>query len=257
MYMVSRMAKTQLHPVDARTLRQSVTEAIRQGILQGDLLPGAQVNQAQIAEQLGVSRGPVREALGQLEEEGLIKNVPYKGTYVTEITADYITELYSIRRVIETFAARQAAERATPDDLAELRSVLNEMYSTAEQADMSSMGTLDIQFHYLICRSAHHSMLLQMWKSIAIGVRRCLALRHRIYRSPAEVIGTHPDILTAIEAGDADRACDILGTHITEAGQHLLRSWARSLTDADGVSETAEPLTAADQEQSPQPAPLE
>lgn len=249
------MTKSQLFPVDARTLRQSVTEAIRQGILQGDLLPGAQVNQAQIAEQLGVSRGPVREALGQLEEEGLIKNVPYKGTYVTEITTDYITELYSIRRVIETFAARLAAERATPDDLAELRAVLNEMYATADEADMNSMGTLDIQFHYLICRSAHHSLLLQMWKSIEIGVRRCLALRHRIYRSPAEVIGTHPDILAAIEVGEADKASDILGMHIAEAGQHLLRSWAYSQADAAG--EDGVPLVVALPDESPLPAPIE
>jgi DNA-binding GntR family transcriptional regulator len=252
------MTKSQLHPVDARTLRQSVTEAIRQGILQGDLLPGSQVNQAQIAEQLGVSRGPVREALGQLEEEGLIKNVPYKGTFVTEITEDYITELYSIRQVIETFAARLAAKHATQEDLAELRSVLNEMHATAEQADMSRMGTLDIQFHYLICRSAHHILLLQMWKSIAIGVRRCLALRHRIYRSPAEVIGTHPDILAAIEAGEVERASDILGTHIAEAGQHLLQSWAR--LQADQAAEPVKapvPLVTAPFQESPLPESVE
>jgi len=244
-----------LHPVDARTLRQSVTEAIRQGILQGDLLPGAQVNQAQIAEQLGVSRGPVREALGQLEEEGLIKNVPYKGTYVTEITGDYISELYSIRRVIETFAVRQAVERATPNDLAELRAVLNEMYATAELDDMSRMGTLDIQFHYLICRSAHHSLLIQMWKSIEIGARRCLALRHRIYNSPADVIGTHPDILTAIETGAADRAHEILGTHIAEAGEQLYRSWARSQAEDAALLLAAVAVDSA--EEQPLPVPVE
>lgn len=233
--------KSPLHPVDARTLRQTVTEAIREGILQGDLLPGAQVNQAQIAEQLGVSRGPVREALGQLEEEGLIKNVPYKGTYVTEITGDYISELYSIRRVIETFAVRQACERATPKDLAELRAVLAKMYATAEQDDIVQMGNLDIQFHYLICRGAHHSMLLQMWKSIEIGVRRCLALRHRIYRSAADVIGTHPDILAALEAGEAERAGVILAAHIDEAGDQLYRSWARSQAEEAALAAAPPP----------------
>jgi DNA-binding GntR family transcriptional regulator len=225
------MTKSTFLPVDARTLRQSVTEAIRQVILQGDLLPGAQVNQAQIAEQLGVSRGPVREALGQLEEEGLIKNVPYKGTFVTEITGEYITELYSVRRVIETFAVRQAALRAAPEDLIALRNVLNEMYATAELDDMARMGTLDIHFHYLIISAAHHSLLLQIWKSIEMGVRRCLALRHRIYRRSVDVIGTHPDILAALEAGDAERAGAILDVHIAEAGEHLLRSWAQAQAD--------------------------
>ena len=255
LYIVGRKMKTSFHPLDARTLRQSVTEAIRQGILQGDLLPGAQVNQAQIAEQLGVSRGPVREALGQLEEEGLIKNTPYKGTYVTEITGDFISELYSIRRVIETFAVRQAVERATPNDLAELRAVLNEMYATAELDDMSRMGTLDIQFHYLICRSAHHNLLLQMWKSIEIGTRRCLALRHRNYRSPADVIGTHPDILAAIETGQADRAHEILGTHIAEAGEQLYRSWERSRAEEAALAAATADIDSA--ELQPLPVPVE
>lgn len=246
--------KHSLVPVDPRTLRQSVTEAIRNAILEGDLLPGDQVNQAQIAEQLGVSRGPVREALGQLEEEGLIKNVPYKGTYVTEITGDYIGELYSIRHAIETFAVRQAVLRATPEERTELRNVLNQMYATADSTDMARMGALDIQFHYLICRSAHHSLLLQSWKSIEIGVRRCLTLRHRIYPSPADIIGTHPDILAAIEAGEAELAASILGTHITEAGEQLYVSWVRSqaelapdaLVEAPAVAEAPqEPVLVA------------
>jgi DNA-binding GntR family transcriptional regulator len=226
------MTKSAFLPVDARTLRQSVTEAIRQVILQGDLLPGAQVNQAQIAEQLGVSRGPVREALGQLEEEGLIKNVPYKGTFVTEITREYISELYSIRRVIETFAARQAVIYATPAELIALRSVLQEMYAAAEIDNMTMMGALDIRFHYLIIAAAHHSLLLQLWKSIEIGVRRCLVLRHRIYRRSIDIIGTHPDILAAIEASNAELAATILDAHIAEAGEHLLRSWVQAQADA-------------------------
>lgn len=229
-----------LNPVDPRTLRQSVTQALRRGILEGDLLPGDQINQVQIAEQLGVSRGPVREALGQLEEEGLIKNVPYKGTYVTEITGEYITELYSIRHVIETFASRQAATRATEEDLADLRAVINEMYVTAEHSTIADMGALDIQFHYLICRSAHHSLLLQIWKSIEIGVRRCLALRHRIYARPADVIGTHPNILAAIEAGEAEQAANILGLHITEAGELLYNSWVRARAEAAALTNGAE-----------------
>jgi DNA-binding GntR family transcriptional regulator len=224
------MMNSSFQPVDARTLRQSVTEAIRQVILQGDLLPGAQINQAQIAERLGVSRGPVREALGQLEEEGLIKNVPYKGTYVTEITGEYIRELYGIRRVIEVFAVEQACVRATGADLADLESVLEGMYIAAEARDLVRMGTLDIQFHYAIIRSARHSMLLQIWKSIEMGVRRCLALRHRFYGDPADVIGTHPDIVRALSDRDPQRTAAILGLHIADAGDSVLREWVTAQT---------------------------
>jgi len=240
------MSKHAFQPLDARTLRQGVTEAIRQVILAGELLPGDQVNQAQIAEQLGVSRGPVREALGQLEEEGLIRNIPYKGTFVTAITADYISELYSIRRVLETFAVRLAAEHATLEDLDELRTVIRQMHAAAEADDMARMSTLDIEFHSLLCRSSHHVLLMQIWKSIEIGVRRCLALRHRIYRSPYDVIGTHPHILAALEAHDAERASSILDTHIAEAGDLLYRSWAAAAEAKAAEAKVAEPAGAGE-----------
>ncbi len=211
--------------MDARTLRTSVTEAIRQVILDGGLMPGEQVNQAHIAEQLGVSRGPVREALGQLEEEGLIKNIPYKGTFVTEITPTYIAELYSIRRVLETFAIRCAVGQITTEELARLREIIEEMRAAAGAGQVDRLGELDIQFHYMICCSARHSLLKQIWKSIEIGVRRCLTLRHRIYHNLFDVIGTHPDIVDALEAGDGERASQLLDSHIKEAGDLLHGLW--------------------------------
>ena len=131
-----------------------------------------------------------------------------------------------MRRVLETFAVRLAAEHATLEDLDELRAVISQMYAAAGDDDMTRMGNLDIEFHGLLCRSSHHRLLIQIWKSIEIGVRRCLALRHRIYRSPYDVIGTHPDILAALEAHDAERASIILDSHIAEAGDLLYRSWA-------------------------------
>lgn len=222
------MSDKSFRTLDPRTLRTSVTEAIRQVILDGTLLPGEQVNQAHIAEQLGVSRGPVREALGQLEEEGLIKNIPYKGTFVTEITSDYVAELYSLRRVLETFAIQRAVERATPSNLETLRLIVANMREAAEAGDSLRLGQLDITFHYEICHSAHHMLLMQMWKSIEMGVRRCLALRHRIYRDPRDIVGTHPDILAALETGDAALASRLLDAHIKEAGDLLQASWLAS-----------------------------
>ena len=86
-----------LQPVDTYTLRSRVTDSVRNAILQGVLVPGGQVNQAQIAAKLGISRGPLREALRQLEEEGLVQSYPHRGTFVTEITPAYIEEVYDCR----------------------------------------------------------------------------------------------------------------------------------------------------------------
>ena len=222
-----------LQSVDARTLRQSVTEAIRRAILQGDLLPGVQINQVQIAEQLGVSRGPVREALGQLEEEGLIRNVPYKGTFVTEITEEYIRELYDVRGLIETFAVRLAAEAATADDRREIEQVMQAMERALNAEAVTQFAELDVQFHFLLIRSAHHSLLLQSWRSIEMGVRRCSMLRHRIYSNTADVIARHREILAAMDAGDVETAAAQLGIHISNARDRVLASWAELLGRAE------------------------
>lgn len=214
-----------LQRLDARTLRETVTNTIRQLILEGRLASGEQVNQAQIAEQLGISRGPIREALSQLEEEGLIRNVPYKGTFVTEITGEYIEELYSFRRVLETFAVRRATERARDADFLQMHRIIRDMHTAADAGDVVELGKLDIQFHYTIVNCAAHSLLMKTWHGIELGVRRCLTLRHRIYRNPHDIIGTHPDILEAMESRDQERACALIEVHIQEAGELLLESW--------------------------------
>src|SRR5690606_15282833 len=91
----------------ATTQKENVTNIWRQGIISGTIPAGEELNQAQIAEKLGTSRGPIREALGQLEQEGLIRSVPYKGVVVTPLTPTYIRELYGLRAVLETFALRE------------------------------------------------------------------------------------------------------------------------------------------------------
>jgi len=215
--------------LEPKTLRENAQNCIRRAILDGDLAPGEQINQQQIAEKMGVSRGPIREALGQLEEEGLLRNVPYKGTFVTEITPVYIDELYSIRRVLEVFAVRRMIERADPEVLQKAQAILAAMNEVANTQDVNHLTELDLDFHSLICQGAQNAFLMQMWKSIQTGVRRCLALRHGIYENPRDIIGTHPDILVALESNDAERASRLLDQHIKEAGELLQRVWSEQL----------------------------
>src|SRR5581483_1459477 len=179
-----------------------VTDSVRQAILQGVLIPGGQVNQAQIAAKLGISRGPLREALRQLEEEGLVQSYPHKGTFVTEITPAYIEEVYSIRRVLETFAIARMIENNNPQVLAQLRVIVDEMHLAAHASNLTRLNELDFQFHAAICRGAEHTLLMQLWKSIEVGVKRVVTLRHGIYDNLDDIIGNHPDIVAAIQDGD-------------------------------------------------------
>ncbi len=218
-------------PLQATTLKENVTNILRQSIIDGTLASGEELNQAQIAERLGVSRGPVREALGQLEQEGLIRSVPYKGVVVTPLDPDYVRELYSLRVALETFALRIGMARRDPAEIAELGRIVDGMRAAAAHGDAPELARLDLRFHSTIIRMAHNSLLDRAWTPLKIGVQRCLHSRHQIYERLDEVVGTHPELLDAIQRGDATTASEILEQHIIDAGNKLCDVWLEVPTE--------------------------
>ncbi len=212
-------------PLQATTLKENVTNLLRQSIIDGTLASGEELNQAQVAERLGISRGPVREALGQLEQEGLIRSVPYKGVVVTPLDPDYVRELYSLRVALETFALRIGMERRDPEEIDELRRIVDGMRAAAASGNAPELARLDLRFHSTIIDMAHNSLLDRAWTPLKIGVQRCLHSRHQIYERLDEVVGTHPELLAAIERGDAPTASEMLEQHIIDAGNKLCDVW--------------------------------
>lgn len=219
-------------PLQATTLKENVTNLLRQSIIDGSLPSGEELNQAQIAERLGISRGPVREALGQLEQEGLIRIVPYKGVIVTPLNPTYVRELYTLRSALETFALRLGMERRDAEDLDTLARIVAAMRAAAQRHDGLEMGRLDLRFHSTIIHMARHNLLERAWTPLRIGVQRCLHSRHRIYDSLEQAVGSHPAIVDAIQAGDLAEATTLLDRHIIDAGNQLCELW---LDTPDGV----------------------
>ena len=204
--------------LDSRTtLRDSLVDRLRESILTGELQPGEKVNQVQIARAFGVSRGPLREALSTLQEEGLIENIPYRGTFVVELTNENIREIFSVRGVLESFAIRLVIQQGSPHNLERLRSVTRQMQQAAQAWDVKRTDELDMEFHQVIIESAQHNLLLQMWQSLASSVRLCLAQGHRAYEAADDIMGTHPAIFEAIEAKDTALATRLLEEHIQSA----------------------------------------
>ena len=212
-------------PLQATTLKENVTNLLRQSIIDGTIPAGEELNQAQIAERLGISRGPVREALGQLEQEGLIRSVPYKGVIVTPLNPTYVRELYSLRSVLETFALRTAMERGDTEDLVNLHRIVDAMRAAAKQHEAHELARLDLRFHNSIIQMARHNLLERTWTPLQIGVQRCLHSRHRIYDTLEEVVGTHPELLEAMDRRDVEGATQILHQHIIDAGTKLCEVW--------------------------------
>jgi DNA-binding GntR family transcriptional regulator len=228
------MSLTTLDRLEPRTLKENVTEILRQSIIDGVLPAGTEFNQAQVAERLGISRGPIREALGQLEQEGLIESTPYKGVVVTRLSHRYVEELYSIRRVIETLALERAIDRLTPHDAQMLHQIVDDMRHAAQANDLTRMVDRDMAFHNYILHMADHHLALRLWRVVEVGVRRCLRIRHTIYTILDDVVGSHPALVEAMEARDKPRAILILHEHITESSANILMT----LDETTGAAES-------------------
>ena len=231
------MTKENFSPIAPRTLRENVTEIIRQSIIDGRLSPGAELNQAQIADELGVSRGPIREALGRLEQEGLIRTVPYKGVIITPLDRKYVDELYSVRMALETMALERGIERLTTKKLALFEANVDAMWTAARAEEQQRLVELDLQFHETIVQIADHDFALKLWRQLAVGVKRCLHTQHRSYTFLDEVVGSHPTIVTAIADRDKTLAVQILRDHIIESAENIVRNWSTA-DDENGVAST-------------------
>ncbi len=211
---------------DQNRLRDVAAGAIRNAIISGQLRAGEQVNQAHVAEQFGISRGSVREALATLVDEGFIDNIPYKGTYVKRVDPTLIRELYDIRRVLESYAIDRLVTRNNAETRNALRSKLEEFQAFKPGDDRAIAVQHDLEFHRLIVKGAQQGVLLDLWRSVEAGIKLCLAQGHRLDKTPAERFAEHSAIYAAIINEDVAKAQTLLIAHLQGAESDILASYA-------------------------------
>ena len=211
----------QFPTVAPRVLRQDVLAALRSAILEGRLKPGDRLLEAEVASQMGVSRAPVREAVRQLEQEGLVEFLPHRGSTVVGVPDEEIDAIYEMRALIEARAVRRACERITAEDLAYMEDCLQRMSRASESGDYDGVFEADLQFHATIQRVSGYRILRRMWESMdgMVRVRSYQAFegegpaRH-YFRTTAG--SSHAPILEALRARDEDAAEDAIRGHILE-----------------------------------------
>lgn len=142
-----------------KPLREVVFETLREAIIQGDLSPGERLMEVQVAEELGVSRTPVREAIRKLELEGLVVMVPRKGAYVADISLRDLSDVFEVRRALEGLAAELAADRATDEEIEELERTLVKISDAIENNRVEDTVELDTQFHELLYAASRNERL--------------------------------------------------------------------------------------------------
>jgi len=207
-----------------RTLREVVAEEIRDMIRRGDLQPGERLLEDRLAEQLGVSRNPVREALRALENTGLVEVRPRRGAHVATLDPERAVELLELRAELEAFAAQLAARRRTSEQLDEIRAVLESGREATAANDVVKAASAHRQFHLAIERAAANSYLGPAVEPLRAQTELVFSLL--VDRRGIVGWSEHVDILAAIEAGDPDAAQRATRRHMSSVLDDLRDSGA-------------------------------
>lgn len=189
-----------------QSARDYIKETLLTRILDGTYAPGERLIELQIADELGTSQGPVREALRDLEALGLVESQSYKGTRVREITEQEIEDSYQVRSVLEQLAAELAAPKLK-DKTQPLCKEVEAFRQAAAKRDLKRYSHHDMEFHRLIVEAAGNELLSQLWNSVVLESRFIATIKQRIGESELERLAdAHLPILHAIQAGDGARA---------------------------------------------------
>lgn len=187
-------------------------ERIRSAIVDGEFALGEQMSEAQLAQRLGVSKTPVREALMRLKADGLVEVHPQRGSFVFRLDAERVGQLCRYRAMIETAALRECLAAGQGPALARaLAGRVAEMVQAERARELKALARLDMDFHWQLFANCPNSYLLAGYDTVRWQL---VAMRHR---SPIDnAVSSHQVLVDAVAAGDADRAAKLLAAHVLE-----------------------------------------
>jgi DNA-binding GntR family transcriptional regulator len=194
--------------------RQQVLEILRSEIMTGRYEPGERLIEATISDELGTSRGPVREALRQLEHEGLVVSTPYRGAVVLDVSDEEVQEvLIPIRLTLERFSFRAALDQMTDDDFAELAKQIWLMDEGARKNDLNQVVEADLRFHEVVISGSGRPHTMQVWRSIWPRIRAYF-VRYGQFRALGSIVDEHRELLAALQTRDPEITLAVLDRHI-------------------------------------------
>lgn len=205
-----------LQPVERETTASIIADRIRGAIMDGTFAPGAQLGEAQLAGRLQVSRGPVREAMQRLIQEGLLRNERHRGVFVVELGDEDVADIYLARSGVEHTATRVLTERRDTAAFDRLDAILDEM-ARAEPGDWSTVADHDLRFHEELVEATGSKRLGRMFRTLITETRLCLTELEAGYTRQQDVVEEHREIVRAMRDGDVDRARRLVSAHFDHA----------------------------------------
>lgn len=202
--------------LDRRTLTERAYLRLRRDIEDGLFAPAQRLDERALSERLGVSRTPVRHALARLVHDGLAQRSPYQGIYVRSFSVKDVEDLYIVRSALEQLAARLAAQRASAEELAQVREFANRCRDCGEQGDTVGLGEADRLFHEAIVAASQNDVLVGVLRTLSRQVHAVRSFANESVDLVKRTLDERLLICDALEAGDSEGASGLLKAHIND-----------------------------------------
>jgi DNA-binding GntR family transcriptional regulator len=197
-----------------KPLNQAVYDHVRDLVLSGTLVPGEQINEIALAATLGVSRTPLREAIGQLVADGLVEDRPYRGKFVRLFSPKQIADLYEVRAVLESHAVRLATPLLTAEQVSHLRVILHETEDALAAGDLAWYAAADRTFHETLASYSDNQTLIESLQRLASQIQIVRSVANHDPEVVQRTALERPAVVAALEARDAEGAAELMREHI-------------------------------------------
>ncbi|AUS80597.1 GntR family transcriptional regulator [Actinoalloteichus sp. AHMU CJ021] len=208
-------------PLARRSTAEIVAERLREAIMHGGLPPGSQLGEIDLANRLGVSRGPLREAMQRLVQEGLLRSEPHRGLFVSTLDEEEIRDVYTARLAVEGAACQLIMRGDRALAVSELTSAHQRMVAAAAADDRIAFSDADQLFHQRLVAVSGSQRLERMAQTLLVETRMCLTALQETYRPSGDTVEEHRLLVDAIEQGDERLLLERLEAHMTEAVERL------------------------------------
>jgi DNA-binding GntR family transcriptional regulator len=218
-----------LFVLEGRPTAQLIADQLRELIVQGTFRPGQQINESALASQLNTSRGPLREALQRLSQEGILVSHRNRGVFVLELSTDDIKEIYAVREAVESAAANilmDAGQEKINDTCDVLKGIIKDMAKQVAVSDWQAIARLDMQFHTSFVAGTANSRLFRIYETLAAESRMCILNLEVSYPRLDVLVQEHQILLDLLEAGDRKGLQQAIKKHLRQAVEDLTATMA-------------------------------
>ena len=195
-------------------LRDVVFNTLRKAILRGELKPGERLMEIQLANKLGVSRTPIREAIRKLELEGLVLMIPRKGAEVAQITEKNMQDVLEVRKALEELSVQLACERITPEQVEEMKMAAEDFRKVLKSGDVTKIAEADVKFHDIIFAATNNQRLITLLNNLREQMYRFRVEYLKQKECYTQLLEEHDKLIALISGGEVEEACELMGCHI-------------------------------------------